>query len=73
MFTFNKVCHNCKKDEDTEKHYIECDIVKENIDHSVDLTQAKYENIFSSDIEDQVVITKIYDQIFKTRRKLLNM
>ena len=69
MHTFNMLCRLCKKEEDSEKHYLECDVIRENIDHSIDLTQAKYENIFSSDIEDQILITKIYDQIFKTISK----
>ena len=71
MHKFNRLCRLCKKEEDSEKHYIECDYIKENIDQSIDLTQAKYEHIFSSDIEDQIIITKIFDQIFKTRSKLL--
>ena len=72
MHTFNMLCRLCKKEEDSEKHYLECEEIIKNIDHSIDLTQANYENIFSSNIDDQIVITKIFDQVFKTRNKLLH-
>ena len=73
MYKFNIRCRLCQKDEDSEKHYLKCEIVLRNIEPSIDLTTASYDNIFSSNIEDQVNITKIYDQIFKIRSKLLNI
>ena len=66
MHIFNMLCRLCQKEEDSERHYIECDQIRENIDHSVDLNQVDYENIYSSDIEDQIYISKVYDLIFKT-------
>ena len=66
MHIFNMLCSVYQKEEDSERHYIECDQIRENIDHSVALNQVDYENIYSSDIEDQIYISKVYDLIFKT-------
>ena len=70
-YKFNMQCRLCEKFEDSEKHYLECEKILENIGSNVDLTRAKYEDIFSSDLRDQISITKIYEQVFKTRTKLL--
>jgi len=70
-YKFNMQCRLCEKFEDSEKHYLECEKMLANIGSNFDLTRAKYENIFSSDLKDQISITKIYEQIFKTRTKLL--
>ena len=73
MYKLHIQCRLCQKDEDSEKHYLKCEMVLRNIDPSIDLTTANYDDIFSSDTQDQIKITNIYDQIFKIRSKLLNM
>ena len=65
-------CRLYEKDEDSERHYLKCEKILQNIDPSIDLNTAKYEHIFSSDIEDQINITRIFDQIIKIRSKMLH-
>ena len=72
IYTFNMQCRLCEKDEDSERHYLKCDKISNKIDPSIDLNQAKYENIFSSNIEEQINITRIFDQIFKIRSRELH-
>ena len=71
MNKFNIQCRLCLNLEDSEKHYLTCDKILENIDPNIDITRANYENIFSSNLSDQIDITIIFEQIFKTRSKLL--
>ena len=70
-YQFNIQCRLCDKYEDSERHYLVCEKIINNLDPSIELKTANYEHIFSSDIVDQINITKIYDQIFKLRSKLL--
>ena len=69
-FKFNMSCSLCKDDsqEETEMHLQKCSkiIAKVNTAH------AKYEDIFSEDIEKQIKITKIFGQVMKVRKILLN-
>ena len=65
------IFHICEEDEDSERHYLVCEKILDNIDPSVELKTAKYDHIFSSDLEEQINITKIFEQIFKLRRKLV--
>ena len=71
MYKFNLQCRLCEKYEDSERHYLVCEKILNNIDPSIELKTANYEQIFSSDIEEQVNITKIFYEIFKLRSKLL--
>ena len=71
MYQFNMQCRLCEKYEDSERHYLECEKILNNIEFNSDLTNIKYEDIFSTDIQEQINVTKIFDQIFKLRRKLL--
>ena len=71
MYQFNIQCRLCDKYEDSERHYLVCEKIINNIDPSIELNSANYDHIFSSDIDEQINITKIYDQIFKLRIKLL--
>ena len=57
------VC-NEKNNEESEIHLLHCTIIIENI--NIDLTNAKYENIFSDNLEEQTTITKIFNKVFKT-------
>ena len=72
IYTFNMQCRLCEKDEDSERHYLECEKILNKIDPSIDLNTAKYENIFGSNIEEQINITRIFGQIFKIRSKDLH-
>lgn len=69
-------CSLCKisSEEESETHLLKCSKIQENIGDAhdvIDLKNAKYENIFSNKIEDQVTITKIFAKVFKTKNILL--
>ena len=64
-----RICDN-RTDEESEKHLLNCSEIIKNID--IDITNAKYESIFSENIEEQISITKIFDSIFKTRFRLID-
>ena len=66
-----KLCHD-KNEEESESHLLKCEIIRENIPSEINLASAKYENIFSENLEEQIQIVKIFDKIFKLRSKLLN-
>ena len=75
-------CRLCgdKNEDESEKHLLNCQTIKQEqakltVDHncaSSELLNAKYEDIFSDNIEKQISITKKYDLIFKTRDSILN-
>ena len=73
-YKFNMKCHLCQDESEieSEEHYLKCQKILQNIDDKEILLTAKYENIFSNDIEKQISITKVFDKIFKLRCKLLN-
>ena len=66
-------CRLCKdqSDEESEKHLLQCVVIIQNIDKNLDLSSARYEDIFSENIEDQISIAKIFATIFKVRDDLL--
>ena len=72
-YKLNMYCRLCKdtSEEESERHLLKCKNIIDNIDSNIDISTAKYESIFSENIEDQVSITKIYRAIFKTQAKLL--
>ena len=67
-------CRLCgdKNEEESETHLLKCDKIRENINSKYDLTDASYENIFSDNVEDQISITKIFNEVFKIRNTLLS-
>ena len=71
MYKFNMKCFLCENDEDSEKHLLKCPKILENIDNPTEVQNACYENIYSQNLDDQIIVTKIYDKIFKTRNILL--
>ena len=73
-FKFNMECRLCKdkNSEESEKHLLNCTVIEQNIDSNVDLQNVQYENIFSDNINEQILITKVFDKVFKTRDFLLN-
>ena len=74
-YLFNMQCRLCdeKDEEESEIHLIKCNKIMQHYSSStIDLLNAKYDHIFSQNIEEQVQITKIYNLIFKTRSRLLN-
>ena len=68
-------CSLCESssEEESETHLLKCTKIHENIDAKdvIVLKNAKYEHIFSNNIDDQVTITKIFAKVFKTRNILL--
>ena len=62
---------NDKNTEESEIHLISCPKIIENVDSNLDVKNAKYENIFSDNIEDQIHITKIFDKILRTKHILM--
>ena len=58
---------------ESEKHYLKCTKILENLEDNFDISNVKYENIFSDDIDEQLIVTKAFDKVFKLRRKLLNI
>ena len=73
MYKFNMKCSLCDNstDDESEKHLLKCTKILEKIDNSSELQNARYENIFSQDIDEQVNITKIFDKVLKIRNILL--
>ena len=67
-------CSLCESDEEeeSEKHLLKCLKIVEKIGTSIDLANAKYEDIYSDNIEDQIKITKVFDKVMKTKKILLN-
>ena len=65
-------CNLCKNEseEESEIHLLKCPKILEEVD--TDIHNAKYEDIFSDDIEKQLTITKIFMKVFKTKKVLLN-
>ena len=55
-YKFNMQCSVCndKNSEESEIHLLKCSKILENIDSNVDLKNAKYDNIFSDNLEDQI-------------------
>ena len=68
---FCRICDS-KEEEESEKHLLKCAKLVKHLDKNIDIANARYENIFSEKIEDQVSITKVYHSIFKIRFKLIN-
>ena len=70
---FNMQCSLCEdeNDEESEIHLLKCAKIIEKIGPNVNLANARYENIFSDKIEDQVAITKVFDLVFKTKDVLM--
>ena len=63
------LCKNESEDE-SEIHLLKCSVIRQEI--KIDITKASYEHIFSDNIDNQVYITKIFNQVFKTRKILLH-
>ena len=73
-YRFNMHCSLCRdeSEEETELHLLKCSKIIDEVKEDIDLTKAKYEDIFSNKIEDQVVITKIFCEVFKAKKLLKN-
>ena len=71
-YKFNMQCSICKdkNSEESEIHLLNCKKIIENIDSETNLTNAKYENIFSDNLEEQIFITKIFDKVLRTKAML---
>ena len=58
-YQFDMHCRLCKSanEEESEIHLLRCEKITENIAHDINLSTAKYENIFSENIKEQIEIT----------------
>ena len=65
-------CPLCKIEEDSQKHLLECVLIKLNSPDILHNTDSKYEDIFSNDIEKQDQISKLIETAIRKRRILLN-
>ena len=67
-------CRMCEDEDsiDSEEHYLKCIKIIENIEDNEDIINAKYEDIFSNNIDDQIAITRQFEAIFKIRQKIFN-
>ena len=74
-YLFNLNCRLCddKTEIESEEHYLKCKQILQNLEDTSDIVNARYDNIFNDNIEEQLVITKVFDKVFKLRRKLLNV
>ena len=73
-YKFNMKCSLCEDDsqEETEIHLLKCVKILAEIKNTLDITSAKYGDIFSENIEDQVTITKTFNEVLKIRKVLLH-
>ena len=65
-------CSLCKdeSEEESEVHLLKCSKIIDEI--KVNTINVKYEDIFNDDIEAQVTIVKLFSQVLKARKLLLN-
>ena len=73
-FKFNMFCRICdnKTDEESENHLLKCQTILNHIDGNIDISNARYEHIFSENLDEQVSITKVFQSILKIRFKILS-
>ena len=66
------LCSLCKdeSEEESEPHLLRCSKILSEVKNDIDVINAKYGNIFSDNIEDQVKITKIFSKVFKAKKVL---
>ena len=63
------VCPLCKNTEDTQSHLLFCDSL--NNQNVLATSVPEYDHLFSSKVEDQVVVVKVLKTKFEKRKKLL--
>ena len=68
-FKFNMLCSLCKdeSEEESEPHLLRCSKILSEVKNDIDVINAKYGNIFSDNIEDQVKTTKIFSKVLKQK------
>ena len=66
-YEYNIYCSLCqdKSEEESEKHLLKCTKIIENLSDPAEIENAKYSDIFSSNLGDQVKITKIAEANLK--------
>ena len=64
------VCPVCEKNEDEQKHVLECEILLSNIS-DITTQKVEYEDIFRCDMSKQTNILKIFQNLWKKRKKLM--
>ena len=67
----NLLCSLCKIADEDQKHLLTCKVLTQNIkSDEITKEKVKYEDIFSSDVQKQKVITVLYQELFKIRENL---
>ena len=65
------MCSLCKIEDEDQQHILTCKVLTQNIkSNEVTKEKIKYEDIFSSDIQKQKVITVLYQELFRIREHL---
>ena len=65
----NLLCSLCKIADEDQKHLLTCKVQNIKSDE-ITKEKVKYEDIFSSDVQKQKVITVLYQELFKIRENL---
>jgi predicted O-linked N-acetylglucosamine transferase (SPINDLY family) len=70
---FNMKCSLCKdpSEDESEIHLLQCPKILGEIANEVDTTNSNYMDIFRDNLQKQVTITRIFDNVFKTKKILL--
>ena len=71
-YEFNMQCSLCddNPESESEKHLLKCTKILSNLSDPIEVQNANYEDIFSSNLEDQVKITQIFTKVVKSRQIL---
>ena len=65
-------CPLCKTEEDDQKHFIECLILKISCPEILNNTEIKYTDLYSNDIEKQNSLSKLLEIAIRKRSEILN-
>ena len=63
-FHSERMCPQCKKEEDTQEHMLSCDII---YPRSIRNNCISYNNIFSEDVTRQAAIVQLYTTLIERR------
>ena len=68
------LCSLCEdKQEESEEHLLVCKPIKNQVRNECDLSEARYMDIFSGNIGEQLKITKIFQKVLNANKTLMNM
>ena len=68
------LCLLCEdKQEESEEHLLVFKPIKNQVRNECDLSEARYMDIFSGNISEQLKITKIFQKVLNAKKTLMNM